>query len=243
MSAIYEDNFIINYDYINFNTKKVSDLGLLHIFQEIACRHASVLGYGLNDIPNTHLTWLVLGWKFKIFKRPIYEQKIFIKTWPRKAIKSIYYRDFEVFDETGKKLCIATSKWVLINTETHNMVLENDEVSKKFIQNPVNVFDEEIKKINIPESFQNTFEYKILRRDIDTNAHVNNTIYLSLAYECLPEEIYNNLDYSLIEIMYKNECTINDTVLINYSETKNGFIVAITNKFNNDIHCVIKYSK
>ena len=119
MESIYENYFTVGYGDININTLEISDLGLLKIFQEMACSHASIFGYGLNDIPNTHLTWLVLGWKFKIIKRPVYTQKILVKTWPRKSVKSIYYRDFELFSESGEKLCVATSKWVLVNTDTH----------------------------------------------------------------------------------------------------------------------------
>lgn len=242
MESIYENYFTVGYGDININTLEISDLGLLKIFQEMACSHASIFGYGLNDIPNTHLTWLVLGWKFKIIKRPVYTQKILVKTWPRKSVKSIYYRDFELFSESGEKLCVATSKWVLVNTDTHALVSQNEDIFKKFAPNPVTVLSDEIKKIPVPDTFQNSVEYKILRRDIDTNDHVNNTIYLSLAYECLPEEVYKKLDFNLIEIVYKHECILNDTVLINYSATKNGFIVAIKNKYNDNLHAVIKYS-
>ena len=244
MSSVFEESFVIKYDDIDANTQKISDLAFLRFFQYIAGRHADSLGYGLKDIPRTNLTWLVLGWKFEVFNRPLYGDKILIKTWSRKAIKSIYYRDFEVFNENGEKICIATSKWVLINTVTHEMVFDNSEISKKFSPNNVSVFDSEMKKIILPEHFDNSFDYKILRRDIDTNNHVNNTSYLSIAYECLPESIYKNLIYNSVEIMYKSECSINDTVTAKFTKIdENSFILVVSNAVSNDLHWIIKYQK
>lgn len=243
MSSIFEEDFIIKYDDINPNANTVSDIALLRFFQEIAGKHADSVGYGFSDISSTKLTFLVLAWKFKIYDRPIYGDKITIKTWPRKSVKSIYYRDFEIY-KNNIKIGIATSKWVLINTDTHNMILNNFNILAKLPPNNNSVFEEEIKKIPIPEDFNNIFKYKILRRDIDTNNHVNNTVYLSLAYECLPEEIYNNLDYNLVEIMYKSEATLNNEIIAKFSQIdKNCFIVVISDVNSDDLHCVIKYTK
>ena len=48
----------------------------------------------------------------------------------------------------------------------------------------------EIEKINMPDNFDTTMEYTVKRRDIDLNFHMHNLYYLDLAYEVLPEEVY-----------------------------------------------------
>ena len=45
-------------------------------------------------------------------------------------------------------------------------------------------------KISIPEKFSNEIIYKVARRDIDLNGHMHNLYYLDLAYEVLPQDIY-----------------------------------------------------
>ena len=59
---------VFNYDY----TVKYFDIGknnkltlksLVAIMQEAAGGHSDTAGYGLNDIPKTHFTWLLLSWK------------------------------------------------------------------------------------------------------------------------------------------------------------------------------------
>lgn len=243
MNSIFEEDFVIKYDDINPNSNTISDTALLKFLQEIAGKHADSVGYGFSTISSTKLTFLVLAWKFQIYNRPIYGDKITIKTWPRKSIKSIYYRDFEIFKD-NIKIGIATSKWVLINTDTHDMILNHSDILTKLPPNNNSVFGEEIKKLQIPENIDNIFKYKILRRDLDTNNHVNNTVYLSLAYESLPEEIYRNLDYNLIEIMYKSETKINSEIIAKFSKIdKNCFIVVISDANSDDLHCVIKYTK
>ena len=75
--------------------------------------------------------------------------------------------------------------------------------------------------------------YKVQRRDIDTNKHVNNLIYLDYAYEALPSEIYENYNFSNIEIMYKHEAKLGDTLSLFYTNTEeNEHIITIKNKEN-----------
>lgn len=76
--------------------------------------------------------------------------------------------------------------------------------------NRKNVFDEEIKKIelpdldNLPDNIMVTEKpYLIQRRDIDINGHLHNVSYLEAALEAVPEDIYKNVDFNYIRIEYK----------------------------------------
>ena len=45
----------------------------------------------------------------------MYNEVIEVRTWARDSNKVFTYRDYEMYNEKGELLVIATSKWTLIN--------------------------------------------------------------------------------------------------------------------------------
>ena len=68
---------------------------------------------------------------------------------------------------------------------------------------------------------------------------MHNLYYLDLAYEALPEDVYNNRPYDNVRIMYKKEIKLGDTVICKYSNENDKHIVVITDK-NEAIHAIIE---
>ena len=94
--------------------------------------------------------------------------------------------------KTGNLIAIASSRWTLVNLLTERISKVPPEMAEKYSFLDKSVFEEpNFEKILEPQDSTLTFEYTVQRRDIDANNHVNNTNYISLAYEALPEEIYN----------------------------------------------------
>ena len=100
------------------NSKKATNKAIMKYLENIACSHSDMVGYGINTIEQTGVAWVLFDWKYKIIERPKYGQNIKIKTWSRKMEKCSAYRDFQIFDENENILAIATTKWVLIDTNT-----------------------------------------------------------------------------------------------------------------------------
>ena len=243
MDNFFECDFCIKYNEINYNNNELSDIGLLQILTETAGRHSTALGYGLLAIPTTHVAWVILNWKICLYKRPIYGDTIHIKTWPRKIAKAFFFRDFELYCN-NELIGIATSKWVAINTITHEMIINNSDIAEKFSPYDAHVFEDEIKKPTIPDSFDLSTTYKISRRDIDTNKHVNNAAYILIGEEIIPEEIFSKFNYNNIEIMYKTESKLGEIVKVQYKKiSESEFTIYISSEDENTIHCVINYKK
>ncbi len=73
--------------------------------------------------------------------------KIHIKTWGRDMAKAITYRDFEIYNNQKELCAIATSKWVLVNTETGRITRITDEIASKYQPENNSVYEEkEIEK-------------------------------------------------------------------------------------------------
>lgn len=238
--SIYSDKFTLKYGDIG-KSNKLNIKSLIYYLQEIAGKHSSLAGYGLNDIPNTHVSWLLLDWKVKMFSHPKYGEQLSINTWPRILEKFYSYRDYEVFDSNNNLVAIASSKWLLINTETKKIERISPEIINNFngVENK-KVFEETLnEKPNIPEDLDLRFTYTIQRRDIDTNGHVNNLCYIDYALETIPEEIYNNNEFNNIEIHYKKEIKYKNTINCYYSFVNEKHIITIKSEDNKILHAII----
>ena len=238
--AIFEREYIVDITNVG-NSNMLTNRGMLSILENVACKHSDVAGFGINDIENTHLTWVLLSWKVHIKKRVKYGTVLHVKTWARDTNKFQTYRDFEVTDNDGNQICIATTKWALINTEKNNIARITDDVINKY--EPVNkhIFDNpEIDKITEPISHISEYIYVTQRRDIDVNNHMHNLNYLSVAYEALPEEVYSAPECNHIEIMYKKAIRLGDTAKCLYTSENNIHYITIKSLDEKTLHCIIK---
>lgn len=239
--GIFTYEYTVKYFDIGSNNK-LSLKSLMAILQEAAGLHSDEAGYGLNNIPKTHLTWLLLNWRVKIFSHSHWNEKLTVKTWPRTLEKLFSYRDFEVFDNNHHLVAIASSKWILVDTETKKIKRITPDIAdayggavlKSVFDTP---FDE---KINEPEKLALNFNYSIQRRDIDTNGHVNNLHYIDFALETLDEEICNKKDFDNLEIIYKKEIKYPEKIKCYYSFENNQHIITIKNEDDSIVHAIVK---
>lgn len=241
ITMIVEQDYRIKLSEIG-KENKITNKAILGDLEDIGGIHSNIAGYGILDIPQTKLSWVLLDWKLKIIIRPKYSEKIKIKTWSKNAIKFYTYRDFEVYDENGQVIAIATSKWVLLDIDKEKIVKISDEVLNKYEPElEKSVFDiSEIEKLQEPENYISEVEYTVKKSDIDVNNHMHNLNYLELANEALPEDVYNEQELNNVRINYKKEIKLGETVKCKYSFENNTHIIVIKSKDEKVIHAIIK---
>lgn len=238
---IYKEKFKIGLKDV-WKGKEVNNKAILEYLEDIAAYHSDRVGYGVNTSDITHLTWLLLDWKVKVIKRPKYGQTLDIHTWSRYIIKCYAYRDFEIYDEAHNLCVIASSKWLLINNQTRKITKIEPEVANRYESEPEkSVFEEkEIEKIKLPTNYKSSIIYQIKRKDIDVIGHMHNLYYLDLAYEALPEEVYDQRPFDEVRIMYKKEIKLGDSVICKYSYENDKHIVGIQSEDEKILHAVIE---
>ena len=231
-------------DVANVNTSNLlSNSGILRLFENIACLHSDMAGYGMNQIEKTHLTWVLLNWKVHVIKRVPYGSIVNIKTWARTANVFFTLRDFEMYDEKNNLICTASSKWTLINTDLNSITRITDAVISCYEPEEKSVFGEnDIVKLKKPEILGNPdFTFTVLRKDIDVNQHMHNIYYLDYAYEALPEEIYTKPEGNDFEIMYKSGAKLCNTVSCFYlSQENNEHFIVMQGSDKKQLHAIVK---
>ena len=202
---IFVENFKMGLSDIE-KDNKIKNIAILKMLENIGSYHSDIAGYGTNDIPIKKLSWILLDWKLKVIKRPTYGENLEIHTWARVANKFFTYRDFEIYDGNKNLCAIATSKWTLVNIEEGKMSKITEDVINSYKPEEKEVFEEEkLEKLQEPKEFISNITYTVKRKDIDINKHMHNLYYLDLAYEALPEEVYNTNIFDNVRIMYKKE--------------------------------------
>lgn len=238
---IYKEKFKIGLKDVG-KGKQVSNKAILEYLEDIGAYHSDKVGYGIATTDTTHLSWILLDWKVKVIKRPQYGQTLDIHTWSREIIKYYAYRDFEIYDENHNICVIASSKWLLINNETGKIAKVEPEMADRYQSEwGKSVFPgQEIEKLKEPENYKNGIKYEIKRKDIDIIGHVHNLYYLDMAYEALPQEVYDNRPFDEIRIMYKKEIKLGDKVNCKYAYEQNKHMVVIKSEDDKTLHAIIE---
>lgn len=237
--AIIENKYRIGVKYVNQN-RLLTLRGIILLLEDLACRHSDMVGFGINDTLKTNLSWVLLNWKIKILKEANYGSTVTVKTWSRDTNKLYTYRDFEIYDEKNNLICIASSKWVLLSTKTGHITQITDEIRNAYNPENKTVFEEpEISKLIEPSNANETFSFRVNRRDIDINNHMNNLYYLDYALEALPEDVYLK-KFKNVEITYKNSSKLGDIVNCFYKEQEDGYYVVMKSETSKILYAIIK---
>ena len=235
----------------NEYTVKLSEIGkgnkatnktILSYLEDIGGIHSNKAGYGIFEIEQTHLSWILLGWRLQVIRRPRYAETVKIKTWSKGVIKLYTYREFEIYDEQENLIAKASSKWILLDTEKGKIVRIAPELIAKYEPETDKVVFgiEEFEKIKEPDEYQFETQYVVRRADIDVNNHMHNLNYIELANEALPEEIYRGALFNEVKITYKKEIKLGECVKCKYVFRDDKHIVVIKNENETVTHAIIE---
>lgn len=226
-------------------TNEITNYGILALLEDIAGMHSDSIGYGVKDIERNKRSWIIMNWKLKVFKRPGYGERLLVKTWTRTMGKGkngyFSYRDFEIIDNEGNQVAIATSKWILYDIEKQRISKISSEIVELYKTEQNHIFeDEEFEKLQEPQKYETVTEYVVKRSDIDVNQHVHNLNYLNIAYEALPEEIYEASECMNVLIEYKHQIKFGAKVKCHYTKEDGKHIVTIKSDDDSVVHAIIE---
>ena len=240
---IVENEYRIKLSDIN-RENKATNKAILSYLEDVGGKHSDLAGYGILNIPKTHLSWILIEWKLQVIRRPNYGENIRATTWSKNAIRCYAYRDFKVYDEQGNVIVLAASKWVLVDTVKGKIVRIDDTLLQKYKPElGLEAFDkqyEDFDKIHEPEEYQLEAEYIVRKSDIDVNNHMHNLNYVDLANVALPDDVYNKGNLNNIRITYKKEIKLGETFKCKYSCVDGKHFVIVKSQDEKITHALIE---
>ena len=189
-------------------------VSLMNMFQDAADTHAEMLGVGIEHCMKHGLAWFGSNYHIKIFRMPSWHEKMKISTWPSQEKKIGAVRDFEVVDENGNVIIVASSQWILIDfAKKRPLALRENLPDYEVVEE--RALDTAFPKIDLPENVTFRKNFAVRYDDIDVNGHVNNAVYPLWATEAVEKYFRLKNHPAEIEIAFKKETLYGDIVSVN----------------------------
>lgn len=241
-NGIFEDIYRTSFSQTGIHDV-LTNKSILSILENVAGAHSAYVHYTFEDLAKENLTWVLLNWKLKIIKRIKADKNIKVQTWGNFSSKIFVIRDFKIFDEDGTLCAIATSKWCLVDTIRGKIAKMPDNISEIYhgfyYESVFGIND--VPKLSEPNSTPiNVDTYKIRRFDLDLNKHVHNLNYLNIAYELLPEDIFDGEELNNVEILYKRELKYSDIVKSYLYKEDNVYTIVMKSEDDSILHAIVK---
>ena len=184
---------------------KLRPVMLMNELQALAGIHAETLGRGISYCIARGCGWIVTHYFIDIREMPTWGEELELTTWPVEHDGLRAIRDFEVRGADGRLMIAATSQWIMANLETRRPMRLND-VLTDWPATQERALNAEFDKMPEIELDQNAaISFRVRYDDIDSNNHVNNTVYIVWAIESLGMDFLNSHDLTGIKINFKKE--------------------------------------
>lgn len=187
---------------------------LFQAFQAAATKHAEEIDIGKDFYLPRHLLYVLCRIKARFLAPFPKEGKLRLVTYALMPGRVSFLRDCYIEDESGKTLLQLRTLWVLIDEERRRIVLtdplcERMERWKDDIESLPDIFGEDLVSLEEADVSAPSFEYPVCERDIDSNRHMNNTVYFRLVQAAgIPERMKS------LELDFEKECLLGDVIQV-----------------------------
>ena len=222
--SMYSGDVRISYYDLDMRGKlKLSALlRMAHIAADI---NAASMGVGYAELSRHNMTFILQRIGFKFFRKPGYEEKVTIRTWPSEISRGTFLRLGDMFDLSGNKLIEWASLWILFDLNERK-ILKPNKLPVKIPELAAQNVEVVPKKIILPDDLAEPYSshtHTVRYADTDTNIHMNNSIYGDLVGNAVfptaePESV--NMDFEEVQINYLTEAKFG--TVIDVSATKHG---------------------
>ncbi len=217
----------------------LSLLGAMRLMQEAAVIHSDRSGYSVMDVERTRVVWMLIQWRVRVLGKVRWNEPVDVITWPQTMEKLTSARCFQIKNQQGDLIAIGESDWVLVNADTGRIMRIPPEVAAAYDLISDGVFDAPFGKPS-QHTGEETFSCHVLRRDIDTNRHVNNLVYLDYAKEALPEALAEQ-SFPEVVVRYHRQFLLGDQVHCYYENTDQGHLVQLCGEDPRQVHCTVLF--
>lgn len=203
--------------------QKLTFVSLVDYFQDCSTFQSESCGKGLQYLREKNRVWMVLSWQIEILRRPSLGETVTVKTWPY-GFKAFYgYRNFALLDENGAYLAKANSVWVYMDTQTGKPCKVLPENISGYEVEAQLEMEYSSRKIKVPDGCETQEAFAVCRHHLDTNNHVNNGQYISMAEEYLPA----GFEVTRLQVEYRQQARLHDTIVPKVHREENQITVTL----------------
>lgn len=183
---------------------------IVNYHQEMAWRHAEILGYGRQALLTTNRAWVLTRMRLVLSRALGPGETLQIRTWPSGRDKYLAYRDFVAWSDDGEEVCRCTTAWAHMDVTKRKMVsLHETAPFPKDADRSLTFTTRTIPKVR-----EGTHSVAIVSRqsDLDLNGHVNNVHFVEWGMESVPRFWHETHFFCEMDITFRHECLSNEDI-------------------------------
>lgn len=198
---------------------------LMNYLQDCTLFHSESVGCGVRWLEQHDRAWLLSGWQIRIYRRPRFLEQIAVLTKPYAFQGILGYRSFELRSESDELLVFANSVWCYVRPSVMRPVPagEEDMAPYRPLDAPPGEFAQ--RKLRVPAGGRAEAAFRVRREHLDTNHHVNNGQYITLAAD------YLAADFVIDEVRaeYRNQARLGDIIVPVVTEEEGQTAIVLGN--------------
>ena len=223
--TVYEGKYRITYYDLDFRGKvKLSAiLRMVHIAAEV---NANDLGLGFETLQPLNISFVIQRFGLKIARMPAYNETVTIRTWPAEMARGTFIRKGDMHDAEGQKIMEWASLWILFDIGERKII--KPQALPKEIEITTGV-DVDVKPQKVPPAGEGVpfheHIHTVRYADVDTNIHMNNSIYGDLIGNAVFTAVEEAPDWKEVQINYLGETQFGDEIKITAYKDGEGYTV------------------
>ena len=212
---------------------RLKPVSYMNYAQEMANRHAVILGFGYDDLIASKTAWVLSRMRIRFVKTPLWRDKVTLTTWHKGLNRLFFLRDFQMRDEQGNVCVEATTSWIVLNLETRRFVRdpklmdEGTTCSENAIEQPAD-------KVVMPKDVEPDYvmDHIVSYSDVDMLGHTNNAMYMHWAMDAVDYNIASTRSIKEFTINFNRETRAGERVSIYriMQDTEDGLKVYVEGK-------------
>lgn len=204
---------------------RLSLQGVMNYLQDCSTFQSEDLHLGVDVLRERKSAWWVQSWRLELGKMPRLGDRITIGTWAYDFRGFYGYRNFVVLDEEKKYLVKADSVWFHYNLEQKRPQRPEHSMVEQYLQEhcPRLEMGPIERKIAIGPGGEPGERIPVEKSHLDSNHHVNNAVYISMARDALKRE----LPIRSLEVWYKKAAVLGDVIFPRIVKTQGGYDVSL----------------
>ena len=162
---------------------------ILEYFQDCGTFQSEELGLGVEEDQKNHRAWYLIAWNVKIIRHPEMSEYIDVTTQAYKMRGFYGYRRYSIIDAQGECIVLAEAIWILMNTQNMLPMKITREMTDLYIDKDADTTVRIDRKIADDGIWTEVEPIEVTKQYLDSNNHVNNTVYALWTEDILPEEV------------------------------------------------------
>ena len=184
---------------------------LINYFQDASTFQSEDLGVGISYLMPRNMVWVLVSWQIEITRFPGLGEQVEIGTFPHDFKGFMGSRNFFLKTKEGEMLAKANTLWTLLNFDSMKPTMPPADMLEKYPVEPCLEMNYTGRKIMVGDGGVKKTAIVVCKRHLDSNNHVNNAQYVSMAAEYLEPDF----EIGGLRVEYKVQAHLND-VLVPY---------------------------